>query len=76
MNGATNPPDAASTWIGMSQPFSFWSLSRALAMSATGSYEPSNVDPRMATTPIVFSSQYLMASSGAVRCSRPGASGT
>ena len=29
----------------------------------TGSYEPSNVEPRIATTPIVFSSQSFTASS-------------
>ena len=33
-------------------------------MSAIGSYDPSNVDPSTATTPIVFSSQYFTAASG------------
>ena len=32
-------------------------------MSAIGSYDPSNVEPRIATTPIVFSSQSFTASS-------------
>src|SRR4029450_6841689 len=31
--------------------------SRVAEISATGSYEPSNVDPSTATTPMVFSSQ-------------------
>ncbi len=30
-------------------------------MSATGSYEPSKVDPRTATTPMVFSSTWARA---------------
>ena len=63
MNGATNPPDAASTCTGMSSPVSFWCRSSAAQMSATGSYDPSNVEPRTATTPIVFSSQCASAPS-------------
>ncbi len=35
----------------------------AAAISRTGSYDPSKVEPRIATTPIVFSSQRLTASS-------------
>ncbi len=62
-NGATNPPDAASTWIGTSgAPGVAASVSSAAASSATGSYEPSIVDPMIATTPIVFSSHRATAS--------------
>ena len=45
MNGATKPPLAASTWIGMSRPFSSWSLSSASLTSWTGSYWPVKVTP-------------------------------
>ena len=55
-NGATKPPLAASTWIGMSRPVSFWSASSASLISATGSYSPVKVEPRTGTTPMVFSS--------------------
>ena len=37
--------------------------SSASQISLTGSYAPSKVEPRMATTPIVFSSHSLTASS-------------
>ncbi len=63
MNGATNAPDAPSTWTGTSSPVRSCSSSSAEQISATGSYEPSNVEPRIATTPIVFSSQRWTASS-------------
>ena len=63
MNGATNPPDAASTCTGTSGPPEAASSSSAAAIALTGSYEPSNVEPRIATTPIVFSSQSFTASS-------------
>ena len=63
MNGATNAPDAPSTCTGMSSPVSASNASRAWQISSTGSYEPSNVEPRIAITPIVFSSQSLTASS-------------
>lgn len=56
-NGAIMAPDAPSTWTGMSQPFSLWTVSSAAQISATGSYDPSKVEPRIATTPMVFSSQ-------------------
>ena len=37
MNGATKPPEAPSTWTGMSQPFSCCTVSRASQISLTGS---------------------------------------
>ena len=57
MNGAMNAPDAPSTWTGTSSPVRSCRSSSAAQISATGSYAPSNVEPRIATTPIVFSSQ-------------------
>ena len=63
MNGATNPPEAPSTCTGTSSPVSAWWRSSAAQMSATGSYDPSNVEPSTATTPIVFSSQAATARS-------------
>ena len=54
--GAMNPPDAASTWIGMSRPVRASRSSSAAASSCTGSYTPLYVTPRIGTTPIVFSS--------------------
>ena len=74
MNGATNPPEAASTCTGTSGPPEAARASRASAISLTGSYDPSKVEPRMATTPIVFSSTSLRASS-ALSCSRPSSIG-
>ena len=51
------PPDAASTWSGMSRPvLGAARSSSASAISFTGSYTPLYVTPRIATTPIVFSS--------------------
>ena len=47
----------------MSSPVSSWNASSAWQISSTGSYEPSKVEPRIATTPIVFSSQSFTASS-------------
>ncbi len=55
-NGTTNPPLAASTCSGTSGPPPAATSSRVSAISATGSSSPVNVVPRMATTPIVFSS--------------------
>src|SRR4051812_48938476 len=55
-NGATKPPLAASTCIGTFQPVSSLRAVRASAISLIGSYSPVNVVPRIATTPIVFSS--------------------
>src|SRR5262249_46419600 len=63
IKGATNAPDAPSTCTGTSRPVRSCRSSSAAQMSATGSYEPSKVEPRIATTPIVFSSQSFMASS-------------
>src|SRR5215469_11147105 len=74
-NGATNAPDAPSTWMGTSMPCAAWRVSSAEFTAATGSYEPSIVDPRTTTTPIVFSSHKATAS-GAPRWYRPGSSGT
>ena len=74
MNGAMNPPEAASTCTGTSGPPEAASASSASAISLTGSYEPSNVEPRMATTPIVFSSTSFSASS-ALSCNRPSSIG-
>ena len=56
-------PDAPSTCTGTSIPLSCWKASSASQISLTGSYAPSNVEPRIATTPIVFSSQRATASS-------------
>ncbi len=64
MNGATIPPEAPSTCTGTSIPLSCSNASSAAQMSATGSYEPSKVEPSTAQTPMVFSSQRLTASSG------------
>ena len=58
-----NPPEAPSTCTGMSSPVRACRSSSAAQMSAIGSYDPSNVEPRIATTPIVFSSQSFTASS-------------
>ncbi len=75
-NGATKPPDAASTWTGTSgAPGVAARTSSAAARSATGSYEPSIVEPMIATTPIVFSSHRATAS-GTPRWYRPGTKGT
>ena len=63
MNGATNAPDAPSTCTGTSRPVSSCRSSSAAQISLTGSYEPSNVEPRTGITPIVFSSQSFTASS-------------
>jgi hypothetical protein len=49
--------------------------SRASQISWTGSYEPSNVDPSTATTPMVFSSHSFTASS-ALRWKRSPSIGT
>ena len=46
----------------MSRPFSFWSASSASLISAIGSYSPVKVEPRMGTTPMVFSSHSFTAS--------------
>ena len=46
MNGATKAPEAPSTWTGTSMPVSAWKASSASQISCTGSYDPSNVDPR------------------------------
>ena len=51
-----NPPEAPSTWMGMSRPVSAWIRSSAAASSCTGSYMPVYVTPMIATTPMVFSS--------------------
>ena len=75
MNGATNAPDAPSTWTGMSSPVLAWRSSSAAQTSLTGSYEPSNVEPRIGITPIVFSSQSFTASS-ALRWKRSPSIGT
>ena len=61
--GATKAPEAPSTCTGTFRPVRSWRSSSAAQISATGSYEPSKVEPRIATTPIVFSSQSLTASS-------------
>ena len=63
MNGATNAPEAPSTCTGTSSPVRSCRSSSAAQISWIGSYAPSNVEPRMATTPIVFSSQSFTASS-------------
>ena len=63
MNGAMNPPEAPSTCTGTSMPVAAWYASSAAQISAIGSYEPSYVEPRMPTTPMVFSSQRATASS-------------
>ena len=39
-NGARKPPLAPSTWMPMSRPVPACSVSRAVAISSTGSYEP------------------------------------
>ena len=39
MNGATNPPDAASTCTGMSRPVCSWNSSSAPQISSIGSYD-------------------------------------
>ncbi len=70
-----NAPDAPSTWTGTSRPVRSCSSSSAAQISATGSYAPSNVEPRIATTPIVFSSQRFTASS-AERVNRSPSIGT
>lgn len=57
-------PDAPSTWTGTSQPVRSWRASSAAQSSWTGSYEPSYVEPRMPTTPMVFSSQRSAAACG------------
>ena len=44
-------------------PGSVSKASSAAQIACTGSYEPSKVEPRIATTPIVFSSQSFTASS-------------
>ena len=62
-NGATNAPEAPSTCTGTFVPVSCSKASSASQIPCTGSYDPSNVDPRIATTPIVFSSQTFTASS-------------
>jgi hypothetical protein len=61
--GAIIAPDAPSTCTGTSSPVSACRASSAAQISATGSYAPSNVEPRIATTPMVFSSQRFTASS-------------
>ena len=61
--GAKNPPEAASTWIGIFKPFFFSSSSKASATSFIGSYCPVKVIPKVITTPIVFSSHLLRTSS-------------
>ena len=68
-------PDAPSTWMGTSRPVVACRSSSAAAMPATGSKLPSKVDPKMATTPIVSSSQRDTAS-GAVRWNRSPSIGT
>src|SRR3954447_9874650 len=62
-NGATNAPEAPSTWTGMSSPVSASKASSASQISSTGSVLPSEGEARIATTPIVFSSQSFTASS-------------
>lgn len=44
-------------------PVFFSNASSASQIFCTGSYEPSKVEPRIATTPIVFSSHSFTASS-------------
>ena len=51
-----NAPDAPSTCSGISSPVRSSRSSSAAAISFTGSYTPLYVTPRIATTPIVFSS--------------------
>jgi len=74
-NGEIMAPDAPSTWMAMSRPVLASRSSSAAAISSTGSKLPSNVDPKMATTPIVSSSQSGRAS-GAVRWNRSPSIGT
>lgn len=74
-NGAIMAPDAPSTWTGMSQPFCCWTSSSAAQIPATGSYDPSKVEPRTATTPMVFSS-HSSAAEAASRWKRSPSIGT
>ncbi len=62
--GAIIAPDAPSTWTGTSRPVRSCKASRAAQTSATGSYEPSKVEPRTVTTPMVFSSHRSAAAAG------------
>ncbi len=57
------PPEAPSTCTGTSMPVRSWNASRAAQISAIGSYEPSKVEPRTPTTPMVFSSHSATARS-------------
>ena len=63
-NGATIAPEAPSTWTGTSSPVRSWRSSRAAHTSATGSYDPSKVEPSTVTTPMVFSSHSSAAACG------------
>lgn len=62
-NGATNPPDAASMWTGVASPVASLLATMASWMSLMGSYSPVDVVPRMAMTPMVFSSVAATAAS-------------
>ena len=73
-NGATNPPLAASTCSGTSAPFAALYAAIASWIAPIGSYSPVNVVPRIATTPIVFSSSAPTTCSGVIAY-RPGAIG-
>lgn len=61
-NGATNPPLAASTWMGVSSPF----LMRSSLIACTSSYWPVYVVPRIAQMPMVFSSTMSTACTGSI----------
>ncbi len=60
--GATNPPLAASTWMGVWRPFL---MSKSLT-ALTSSYSPVYVLPKMQQMPMVFSSTRLTVSSGSM----------
>ena len=64
--GATNPPLAASTCTGTSNPVSALLATTASWIASIGSYSPVYVVPRIATTPIVCSSMRSTASSGEI----------
>ena len=62
--GNINPPEAASTWIGMSYPVFLLNSSRALSRASTSSFNPVQVTPSIGTMQIVFSSHIFKASTG------------
>ena len=65
-NGATKPPLAASTCSGTSAPVDSLCAAIASWIAPIGSYSPVNVEPRIATTPMVFSSSAPTTCSGVI----------